>query len=64
MTRAEGLTDRTTTYSCLSPVRDPSELGSQPDSWLWYRLLRARKKIHIVGTRVSRECGSHATVRR
>ena len=32
--RADALTDRTTTYSVVSPVSDPSELGSEPDSWL------------------------------
>ena len=33
--RADALTDRTITYSCVSPVSDPSELGSEPDSWLY-----------------------------
>jgi hypothetical protein len=32
--RADALTDRTTTYSPKSAVSDPSELGSEPDSWL------------------------------
>ena len=32
--RADALADRTTTYSHVSPVSDPSELGSEPDSCL------------------------------
>ena len=32
--RADAHTDRTTTYSFVSAVSDPSELGSEPDSWL------------------------------
>ena len=50
--RASALTDRTTTHMYTSPVSDPSELGSEPDSWLEYRYLRAR---NIAGTRVSRD---------
>jgi hypothetical protein len=50
--QANALTDRTTTHRYTSPVSDPSELGSEPDSWLEYRFLRARK---IAGTRVSRD---------
>ncbi len=57
VTQAEALTDRTTTHRLASVVSDPSELGSEPDSWLENRLLRARKKIQIVGTRASRERG-------
>ncbi len=53
--RAKTLTDRTTTHRFWSPVSDPSELGSEPDSWLEYRYLRARMKIQIMGTRVSRD---------
>ena len=61
VTRTEALTDRTTTHSrYLSPVIDPSELGSEPDSWLEFRYLRARKKIKVVGTRASRERGQPA----
>ncbi len=60
--RAKALTDTTTTHSCWSAVIDPSELGSEPDSWLEYMYLRARMKIHIVGTRVNPDRGSHATV--
>ena len=45
VTRAEALTDRTTTHRFASVVSDPSELGSEPDSWLENRSLRARKKI-------------------
>ena len=32
--RSDALADRTTPYICLSEVSDPSELGSEPDSWL------------------------------
>ncbi len=42
--RAEALTDRTTTYIYLSDVSDPSELGSEPDSRLPARDLRAHKQ--------------------
>jgi hypothetical protein len=38
--------DRTTTHSSVSPVIDLSELGSEPDSWLEYRYLRARDRGH------------------
>ncbi len=55
--RAKALTDRTTTHKYWSPFSDPSQLGSEPDSWLEYSSLRARMNIHIVGTRVSRDCG-------
>ena len=52
MPRANALTDRTTTHMFTSACSDPSELGSEPDSWLEYSHLRARK---IAGTRVSRD---------
>ena len=39
--RADAVADRTTTYRYVSPVSDPSELGSEPDSWLLSRTLRA-----------------------
>ncbi len=42
--RADALTDRTTAYRYLSPVSDPSELGSEPDSWLDSRSLRAHER--------------------
>ena len=42
--RADALTDRTTTYSSLSARSDPSELGSEPDSWLHSRSLRAHER--------------------
>ncbi len=32
--RADALTHRITTYRIISAVSDPSELGSEPDSWL------------------------------
>ncbi len=32
--RADALTDRTTTYRSVSEGSDPSELSSEPDSWL------------------------------
>ena len=32
--RSDAITDWTTTYSAPSAVSDPSELGSEPDSWL------------------------------
>ncbi len=35
---------RNTTYRTLSPVNDPSELGSEPDSWLELRVLRAQDR--------------------
>ena len=50
--RANARTDRTTTHICLSACSEPSELGSEPDSWLEYRDLYAR---NIAGTRVSRD---------
>ncbi len=50
--RAKALTDRTTTHRNTSPVSDPSELGSEPESWLEYRSLRVRINIRIVGTRL------------
>ena len=50
--RAKARTDRTTTHKFTSFVSDTSELGSEPDSWLEYSHLRARK---IAGTRVSRD---------
>ena len=53
--RTKALADRTMAHIRASPVSDPSELGSEPDSWLEYRYLRARVHIHIVGTRVSRD---------
>jgi hypothetical protein len=62
--RAEALTDRTATHSSLSPGSHPSELGSEPDSWLEDSSLRARKIIQIVRMRVSRDCGSRSAVRR
>jgi hypothetical protein len=62
--RAEALTDRTVTHRYWSPLSDPSELGSQPHSWLEYRCLRTRKMIQIVRTRVTRHCGSRSAVRR
>ena len=43
--RAKALTARATTHRYASPVSDPSELGSEPDSWLENRSLRARKTI-------------------
>ncbi len=46
--RAEALTDRTTTYSMFSAVSDPSELGSEPDSWLLLRHLRAYERSRVV----------------
>jgi hypothetical protein len=52
------------THSSLSPVSDPSVLGSDTDSWLEYRNLRTGKMIQIVRTRVSRNCGSRSAVRR
>jgi hypothetical protein len=71
VTWAKALTDRATTHRDESPVSDPSELGSEPDSWLEYSFLRARKKIKIVGTRGSRggnhdtfSCWRHASRRR
>ena len=42
--RADALTDRTTTYSAVSAVSDPSQLGSEPDSWLSKRSLRAHER--------------------
>ncbi len=39
--RAKALTDRTTTHSLWSRVSDPSELGSEADSWLENMYLRA-----------------------
>ncbi len=42
--RADALTNRTTTYSALSAASDPSELGSEPDSWLLLRYLRAHER--------------------
>ena len=42
--RADALTDRTTTYSKKSAVSDPSELGSEPDSWLDSSRLRAHER--------------------
>ena len=42
--RFDALTDRTTTYSCVNPVSDPSELGSEPDSWLEPSCLRAHER--------------------
>ena len=42
--RADALTDRTSTYRYVSPVSDPSELGSEPDSWLLPRPLRAHER--------------------
>jgi hypothetical protein len=64
--RAEALTDKnkTATQSSLSPVSNPSVLGSEPDSWLEYAALRTRKTIQIVRTRVSRDWGSRSAVRR
>ena len=61
MTRAEALTDRTTTHSLVSLVSDPSELGSEPDSWLEDSWLRARARIDRGHAREAR-LGSHATV--
>ena len=55
--RAKALTDRTTTHRYRSAVSDPSELGSEPDSWLKYSALRARMKIHVVGTCVRARLG-------
>ena len=46
--RADALTDRTTTYSIVSPASDPSELGSEPDSCLDARFLRAHDTIGVV----------------
>jgi hypothetical protein len=60
VTQAEALTDRTTTHRSLRFVSDPSELGSEPESWLEYSSLRARKKIQVVGTRASRDPGQPA----
>ncbi len=57
VTWAEALTDRNATHRNWSFVSDASELGSEPDSWLELRSLRARMKIHVVGTRVSRDSG-------
>ena len=56
--RTKALADRTMAHIRASPVSDPSELGSEPDSWLENSALRARMRIYIVGT-----C-RHATVRR
>ena len=42
--RADALTNRTTTYSALSAASDPSELGSEPDSWLLLRYLRSHER--------------------
>ena len=55
--QAETVTGRTTTHRYWSPVSDPSELGSEPDSWLESSNLRARMKTHNVGRRVSRDSG-------
>ncbi len=55
--RAKALTDRTKTHRYESAVSDPSELGSEPDSLFNCRALRARMKIHIIGTRVSPDLG-------
>ncbi len=55
--QSETLTDRTTTHRNASPVSDPSELGSEPDSWLLFSCLRARVKTHNMGMRVSRDSG-------
>ena len=64
--RAEVLADKnkTATHRPVSPVSDPSELGSDPDGWLEYRNLRTGKMIQIVRTRVSRNCGSRSAVSR
>jgi hypothetical protein len=43
-TRADALTYKTTTHRFVSPVSDPSELGSEPDSWLTLRCLRAHER--------------------
>ena len=64
MTSRQAEEDRTATHSVLSPVSDPSELGSEPDSWLEYRCLRTRKMIQIVRTRVSRDWGGRSPVMR
>ena len=50
--RANTLTHRTTTHISRSADSDPSELGSEPDSWVEYRPLRAREIAH---THVSRD---------
>ncbi len=55
--RAEALTDKTATHRRASPVSDPSELGSEPDSCLECKdNLRTRK---IMGKRVT--LGGQAT---
>ncbi len=54
VTRAAALTDRTATHRYMSVASDPSDLGSEPESWLECRYLRVRKKIQIVGTREPR----------
>ena len=57
--RADALVDRTTTYSPVSPVSDPSKLGSEPDSWLELRPLREHERS---GRRAREQrLGSHAT---
>ena len=52
LTSAVVLTRRTTTHISRSADSDPSELGSEPDSWVEYRPLRAREIAH---THVSRD---------
>ena len=47
--REKALTKRTTAHRYLRFVSDPSELGSEPDSWLDSRYLRVRMKIRTVG---------------
>ena len=42
--RADALAHRTTPYISSSAVSDPSELGSEPDSWLEERSLRAHER--------------------
>jgi hypothetical protein len=61
--RGEALTDRTATHRPISPLSDPSELGSEPDSWLESRCLRTCKMIHIERTRVSQDWGSRSAIR-
>ncbi len=55
--RADALTDRTTTYRYLNAVSDPSQLGSEPDSWLLSMYLRAHDRS---GWCVCQRLGSHA----
>ncbi len=56
---SQSVVDATATHSFVRPVRDPSDLGSDPDSWLWYSHLRVRRNATSQEARARAETAGH-----